>query len=134
MRLFNNRSQMTSKCGKNTFLFLPHFDVICDLLLNRRTATWNLIGEEVYSGRSNFRPPINNHCRMTRIVDVLFIFRVLPLHITNLGGNGCLSTPYERDSINVFIQQAIFHFTGVLTANRLRLNTNKLHQRHKPKS
>ena len=23
-----------------TFLFLPHFDVICDLLLNRRTATW----------------------------------------------------------------------------------------------
>jgi len=26
-----------------TFLFLPHFDVICDLLLNRRTATWNLI-------------------------------------------------------------------------------------------
>ena len=42
----------TSKCGKNisdtlgytlraTFLFLRHFDVICDLLLNRRTATWN---------------------------------------------------------------------------------------------
>jgi len=25
-----------------TFLLLPHFDVICDLLLNRRTATWNL--------------------------------------------------------------------------------------------
>ena len=25
-----------------TFLFLPHFDLICDLLLNRRTATWNL--------------------------------------------------------------------------------------------
>ena len=24
------------------FLFLPHFDVICDLLLNRRMATWNL--------------------------------------------------------------------------------------------
>ena len=24
------------------FLFLPHFDFICDLLLNRRTATWNL--------------------------------------------------------------------------------------------
>ena len=23
-------------------LFLPHFDVICDLLLNKRTATWNL--------------------------------------------------------------------------------------------
>ena len=25
-----------------TFLFLPHFDVICDLLLNRCTATWTL--------------------------------------------------------------------------------------------
>ena len=25
-----------------TFLFLPHFDVICELLLNRRTAIWNL--------------------------------------------------------------------------------------------
>ena len=25
-----------------TFLLLPHFDVICDPLLNRRTATWNL--------------------------------------------------------------------------------------------
>ena len=24
------------------FLFLPHFDVICDLSLNRHTATWNL--------------------------------------------------------------------------------------------
>ena len=49
----SNRSQMTSKCGKNkkvvheaqpsvSLMFLPHFDVLCDLLLNRRTATWNL--------------------------------------------------------------------------------------------
>ena len=54
VRLFSDRSQKTSKCGKNisdtlgcascaTFWFLPHFDVICDLLLNRRTATWNII-------------------------------------------------------------------------------------------
>ena len=53
VRLFSNRSQMTSKCGKNkkvahepqasvSLMFLPHFDVFCDLLLNRRTATWNL--------------------------------------------------------------------------------------------
>ena len=44
---------MTSKCGKNkkvaheaqpsvSKIFLPHFDVLFDLLLNRRTATWNL--------------------------------------------------------------------------------------------
>ena len=50
---FSNRSQKTSRGGKNiidilgyascaTFLFFPHFDVICDLLLNRSTATWNL--------------------------------------------------------------------------------------------
>ena len=53
VRLFSNRSQMTSKCGKNkevapepqasvSLMFFPHFDVICDLLLNRRTTTWNL--------------------------------------------------------------------------------------------
>ena len=53
VRLFSNRSQMTSKCGKKkkeaheaqrsvSLMFLPHFDVICDLLRNRRTATWNL--------------------------------------------------------------------------------------------
>ena len=59
MCLFSNRSQRTSKCGKNisdalgcalcaTFLFLPHFDVICDLLLNRRTATWNLLVKYIY--------------------------------------------------------------------------------------
>ena len=53
VRLFSNRSEMTSKCGKNkkvaheaqrsvSLMFLPHFDVLCDLLLNRHTATWNL--------------------------------------------------------------------------------------------
>ena len=45
MRLFSNRSQMTSKCGRGRvchWCFLPHFDVLCDLLLNRPTATWNL--------------------------------------------------------------------------------------------
>ena len=28
-------------CLCATFLFLPHFEVFCDLLLNRHTATWN---------------------------------------------------------------------------------------------
>ena len=53
MHMFSNRSQMTSKCGKNkkvahkvqpsaSLMFLPHFDVLCDLLLNRHMATWNL--------------------------------------------------------------------------------------------
>ena len=53
VHLFSYRSQMTSKCGKNkkvaheaqpsvSLMFLPHFDVLCDRLLNRRTAPWNL--------------------------------------------------------------------------------------------
>ena len=47
VRLLSNRSQMTSKYGKNKkvaheAMFLPQFDVFCYLLLNRRTATWNL--------------------------------------------------------------------------------------------
>ena len=44
---------MTSKCGKNkkvaheaqpsvSLMLSPHFDVFCDLLPDRRTATWNL--------------------------------------------------------------------------------------------
>ena len=43
---------MMSKCGKKkkvahkeqpsvSLMFLPHFDVLCDLLLNRCKATWN---------------------------------------------------------------------------------------------
>ena len=58
MHLFSNRSQRMSKCGKNisdtlgcascaTFLFLPHFDVICGLLLNRCMETWNLFVEHI---------------------------------------------------------------------------------------
>ena len=52
VRLFSSRSQMVSKCGKIkkaalqpqasvsiVFFFKSHFDVFCDLLLKRRTAT-----------------------------------------------------------------------------------------------
>ena len=51
--LHSNRSQKTSKCGKKisetlsctlrVIFFKTHFDVICDMSLNRHTATWNLI-------------------------------------------------------------------------------------------
>ena len=52
--LFSSRSQKTSKCGKNkevahepqasvsVMAVLPHFDVFCDLSLNRPTEPWNL--------------------------------------------------------------------------------------------
>lgn len=47
---FSNRSRKTSKGGKNVsdnrvlchIFFLPHLDVICDLLLNRSAVTWNV--------------------------------------------------------------------------------------------
>ena len=29
---------MASKCGKKNLMFIPHFDVMCDLLLNIRDA------------------------------------------------------------------------------------------------
>ena len=56
--LFSNRSPKASKYGKNisetldyascgTFLFLPNFNVICDLLLNRHTETWNLFVKQL---------------------------------------------------------------------------------------
>ena len=32
-----------------TFLFLPDFDVICDLLLDRCTATWNLFVKIIHA-------------------------------------------------------------------------------------
>ena len=48
-----NRSQMTSKWNRNkgvahkdrlsvSLMIFPHFDVSCDQLLNRPTATWDL--------------------------------------------------------------------------------------------
>ena len=55
---------MTSKCGKNkkvaheaiaecvTDVLTTFFDVICDLLLNRPTATWNLF--VLYNKELNF--------------------------------------------------------------------------------
>ena len=80
VRLLCNRSQRASKCGKTivmrtlgcascvTFLFWPHFDVICDLLLNRRTATWNLFVNQSCScfsvdfGFSRFLLSLWNEC------------------------------------------------------------------------
>ena len=46
-------------------LFLPHFDVICDLLLNRRMVTWNIF-------RSNDSRLVNNYSPKWRwlVVDI----------------------------------------------------------------
>ena len=67
---------MTSKCGKNKKVFLPHFDVICDLLLNRRTVIWNLFvlynKELIFNIRRGFsRPTKELGLQNLRTVDCL---------------------------------------------------------------
>ena len=53
MCLCSNREQRMSKCGKNIsdtlghcpsghFFVLSHFDIICELLLDRHMETWNV--------------------------------------------------------------------------------------------
>ena len=44
VHLFSNRSQMMAHKVQLSvsLMFLPHFDILCDLLLNRCMATWNL--------------------------------------------------------------------------------------------
>ena len=60
--IMSNRSQKTSKCGRTsvthwaiascaTFLVLPHFHVIHDLLMNRRKAIWNLFVNFIFIRR-----------------------------------------------------------------------------------
>ena len=41
-------TRVTAVAACALFMFLPHFDVICDLLLTRRTATWNLFVNYIY--------------------------------------------------------------------------------------
>ena len=42
-------TSVTLSCASRaTFLFSPHFDIICDLLLNRHTATWNLFAKQTH--------------------------------------------------------------------------------------
>ena len=69
--LFSNGSQKTSRYAVRTsvtysangscaiFLFLQHFDVICDLLLNRCAATWNLFVIEIQKYKWKFGTTTN---------------------------------------------------------------------------
>ena len=79
MRLFSNTSQMTSKCGEQkkvahewqpqasvSLMFLPLFNVFCDLLLNRPTATWNLFVLYNEEGRKNNVYTLASYCLTVR--------------------------------------------------------------------
>ena len=91
VRLFSNRSKITSKSVKNKeeahepqasvlLMFLPHFGVFCDLLLNRPTATWNLF---FYTMIRKEKRQINLPCLepldCSRICASLAIFKSLTL-------------------------------------------------------
>ena len=104
VRLFSNRSQRTSKCGKNTSdtlacsscatsLFLPHFDVIGDLLLNRRTATWNLFVKyttcQLYSPHSTWESK-NQLCNISIQCSALNVSLTCEI-LTSLYGQGKMS-------------------------------------------
>ena len=68
VRLFSNRSQMTSKCGENKEMahepqasaslqmFLPHFDIFCDLLLNYMESICFLQSSEEKKDRYSYLP------------------------------------------------------------------------------
>ena len=78
MCLFSDRSHKMSKCSKNkkvSLMFLPHFDICCDILLNRCTATWimNLFVFILARVAWSIRPAsasINNHLNSSPINEV----------------------------------------------------------------
>ena len=58
--LYKNISDTLGYASCATFLFLPHFDVICDLLLNRGTASWNLFVNKICACHNRKKHVINN--------------------------------------------------------------------------
>ena len=98
MCLFSNRSQRTSKCGMNisdtiscalfaTFFFLPHFDIICDLLLNSCTATWNLFVKyltEVNQSSRQFLYPLTPKISLVILLAVYHTVLVIVWYWINL--------------------------------------------------
>ena len=71
-----------------TFLFLPHFDVFCDLLLNRRTATWNLFVKDVRA-----------HCYCSSLVRTLHMTWRVPRHVFQARAPSRNSTKYRADDL-----------------------------------
>ena len=59
----------------DTFFFSPYFDVICDLLLNRRRASWNIFVELISScqllSTSSFFPLYRSYLNQADILKPL---------------------------------------------------------------
>ena len=52
-----------------TFLFLPHFDLICDILLNRCTAAWKLF--VLNRNMENMFQNVNSLCSCHHYINTL---------------------------------------------------------------
>ena len=59
-----------------TFLFLPHFDVICDLLLARCTATWNLFVKYIYKQQQQLCICLNFYF-FDKVALLIFLVKVI---------------------------------------------------------
>ena len=75
-----------------TFLFLPHFDVICDLLLNRCMVTWNLFVIYIY-----IYIYINCNARV-KLFGHLFATLSFMLHAKQSSGDIMLRMKHETQS------------------------------------
>ena len=85
-----------------TFLFLPYFDVIWDLLLNRCTATWNLLVFE-YATSSRWKWNVSNIHSFSfsiRVTDLLLI-------IQELVGNSDINTPVINKFSQPFVARLV---------------------------
>ena len=61
------------------FLFLPYFDVICDLLLTRHTATWNLFVKQMHGNMESIIDLCNGETKS------FFCFKIFGPHNSKAG-------------------------------------------------
>ena len=89
-------------------MFLPHFEVFCDLLLNRRTATWNLF---VLYNKTNYytkRLFISKYCSYTKWSNLTGCYarqRIVICREKSLTGSHCEIWLEGRSSWNENLQR-----------------------------
>ena len=97
MRLFSNRPRKTSKWGKNIsdtlvrlvcqfFCSYHIFDVICDLLLNRHTATWDLFVEQSKVKVYNIKRPSHDKLKLANLCWLVGKVKLVCVNGTNTVG------------------------------------------------
>ena len=97
-----------SACGScATSLFLPHFDVICDLLLNRGTATWNLFVKQFFFNS------IGKVIQFTAIAPT-------PRPSSQMGKNGRPNSLAQSPALGIFMCPRFFapHLGRIVWASR----------------